>query len=120
MAKEFVIGIDIGGTNTKFGIVDRNGNILQQGRIRTDAHENAEDFIPERFLAPNEAIRKYYHPFGAGPRMCIGNHFALMEITLILAKMVHNFDFKLVPNQKIEAQPMITLKPKYGIQLMKL
>lgn len=78
------------------------------------------EFIPERFLTHNPATRKYYHPFGAGPRMCIGNHFALMEITLILAKMIYYLDFKLVPNQKIEAQPMITLKPKYGIKLMKL
>jgi cytochrome P450 len=85
-----------------------------------DLWENPLKFQPERFLTPNEATRKFYHPFGAGPRMCIGNHFALMEITLILAKMIHHFDFKLVPNQKIVAQPMITLKPKYGIQLMKL
>lgn len=85
-----------------------------------DLWENPLEFLPERFLTPNEATKKYYHPFGAGPRMCIGNHFALMEITLILAKMIHYFDFKLVPNQKIVAQPMITLKPKYGIQLMKL
>lgn len=47
MAKKFVVGIDIGGTNTKFGIVDRNGVIVEQGRMRTDAHENAEDFIEE-------------------------------------------------------------------------
>lgn len=85
-----------------------------------DLWEKPLEFIPDRFLTPNEATRKYYYPFGAGPRMCIGNHFALMEIMLILAKMIHNFDFKLVPHQKIEAQPMITLKPKNGIQLMKL
>lgn len=82
--------------------------------------DNPLQFKPERFLTPNEATRKYYHPFGAGPRMCIGNNFALMEITLILAKMVHAMDFKLVPGQKIVAQPLITLKPKHGIKLMKL
>jgi glucokinase len=47
MIKDYAVGIDIGGTNTKFGIVDRKGNILEQGRMRTDAHENAEDFIEE-------------------------------------------------------------------------
>lgn len=82
--------------------------------------EDAESFQPERFLENNEATRKYYHPFGAGPRMCIGNHFALMEITLILAKMIHNFDFKLYPHQKIEVQALVTLKPKNGIKLTKL
>lgn len=47
MTKDYAVGIDIGGTNTKFGIVDRKGNILEQGRMRTDTHENAEDFISE-------------------------------------------------------------------------
>jgi len=82
--------------------------------------EDADGFRPERFLTPSEATRKHFHPFGAGPRMCIGNHFAMMEITIILAKIVATLDFKLVPGQKIEAQPLITLKPKYGIKLMKL
>jgi glucokinase len=49
MTKDFAVGIDIGGTNTKFGIVDRKGNILEQGRMRTDAHENAEDFIEDLY-----------------------------------------------------------------------
>lgn len=85
-----------------------------------DLWEAPLEFKPERFLTPNEATRKYFHPFGAGPRMCIGNNFAIMEITLILAKMIHAIDFKLVSGQKIVAQPLITLKPKYGIKLMKL
>ncbi|QNA46563.1 ROK family protein [Lacibacter sediminis] len=49
MIKDYAVGIDIGGTSTKFGIVDRKGNILEQGRIRTDIHENAEDFIEELY-----------------------------------------------------------------------
>jgi glucokinase len=44
---EYAIGIDIGGTNTKFGIVDRKGNILQQDRALTNQHESAQDFIEE-------------------------------------------------------------------------
>ncbi len=44
---EFSIGIDIGGTNTKFGIVDRHGKILQQDRVLTNQHEAIEDFIKE-------------------------------------------------------------------------
>lgn len=50
MTKDYAVGIDIGGTNTKFGIVDRKGNILEQGRMRTDTHENAEDFIAELYV----------------------------------------------------------------------
>lgn len=82
--------------------------------------DEADVFKPERFLENNEATRKYYHPFGAGPRMCIGNNFAMMEITLILAKMIYHFDFKLYPYQKIDVEPLVTLKPKYGIKLIKL
>jgi glucokinase len=47
MEKKYAVGIDVGGTNTKFGVVDRNGNILQQDRMRTDTHENAENFVTE-------------------------------------------------------------------------
>ncbi len=106
------------------GVAIKKNETVVQSIIAMHKHpdlwENPLEFKPERFLTPNEATRKYYHPFGAGPRMCIGNNFALMEITLILAKMIYALDFKLVPNQKIVAQPLITLKPKYGIKLMKL
>lgn len=44
---EFKIGIDIGGTNTKFGIVDRNGTILNQDRMLTNENESVEEFIEE-------------------------------------------------------------------------
>ena len=50
---DFAIGIDIGGTNTKFGIVDRNGKILRQDRILTNKHEAIQDFI-------NELLEKLY------------------------------------------------------------
>lgn len=43
----YAIGIDIGGTNTKFGVVDRNGHILEQDRMSTAAHEDVEEFINE-------------------------------------------------------------------------
>ena len=49
MIKDYAVGIDIGGTNTKFGIVDRHGLIVEQGRMHTDVHENAEDFIEELY-----------------------------------------------------------------------
>jgi glucokinase len=44
---DFAIGIDIGGTNTKFGIVDRHGHILKQDRLLTNKHEAVQDFIDE-------------------------------------------------------------------------
>jgi cytochrome P450 len=56
-------------------------------------------------------------PFGAGPRMCVGNHFAMMEMQLLLAVLVRQFDFELVTSHAVEPEPLITLKPKYGIKL---
>ncbi len=78
-----------------------------------------ETFRPERF-GPD--FKKEMHPyaflpFGGGPRLCIGNAFAMMEMQLALSKLVKRYDFELIPNQKIELQPLITLRPKYGIKM---
>ncbi|GIV34131.1 MAG: cytochrome P450 [Chitinophagales bacterium] len=58
--------------------------------------------------------RFLYIPFGAGPRTCIGNHFALMEMHLINALLSQRVEMELVSRQ-VEAVPQITLKPKGGI-----
>ncbi|MCC6724291.1 MAG: cytochrome P450 [Saprospiraceae bacterium] len=81
--------------------------------------ERPNDFYPEHFNAEVEKERPKmaYMPFGAGPRMCIGNHFALMEMQLLLALLVREFDFELVAGHRVEPEPLITLKPKYGIMM---
>lgn len=56
---EYAIGIDIGGTNTKFGIVDRNGNILEQGRLLTNEPDGVEDFINVLFEKLEPLVKKY-------------------------------------------------------------
>ena len=77
------------------------------------------NFVPERFLdkAHPLANSEAYFPFGAGPRMCIGFYFAIMEITVVLANLFYHFDIKLVENQQIEFEPLVTLKPKFGMQV---
>lgn len=84
-----------------------------------DLWESPETFNPDRFAPENSKTRSSasYLPFGAGPRMCIGNHFAMMEMQLLLPLLLKNFDFELVKNQQIELEPMITLRPKHGIQM---
>ncbi len=79
--------------------------------------QNPEVFDPNRFSKENKKqhIPFAYSPFGGGPRMCIGNNFAMMEMQLVLAAMLRQYDFELVPNQKVESQPLITLRPKNGI-----
>jgi cytochrome P450 len=49
--------------------------------------------------------------------MCIGFYFATMEITIVLAQLLFHFDFELVETHKVEFEPLVTLKPKYGIKL---
>jgi glucokinase len=49
MEKTYTVGIDIGGTTTKFGVVDRQGKILEQGRVPSNKHENVEEFIEDLY-----------------------------------------------------------------------
>jgi cytochrome P450 len=49
------------------------------------------EFIPERFLDENIKFSKNYFPFGAGPRMCIGNNFAMYEMILAIIALVEQF-----------------------------
>jgi cytochrome P450 len=76
-----------------------------------------EKFDPERFLPENAKDRhKFaYLPFGGGPRLCIGNNFALMEMQLILATLGQLFKPRLKEGFKIDVEPAITLRPKYGM-----
>ncbi len=74
-------------------------------------------FDPNRFSAEGKARRaKFtYFPFGAGPRQCIGESFAWMEGVLILATLAQRWKLRLAPGHRIEPQPLITLRPKYGM-----
>ena len=76
-------------------------------------------FWPERWAGGLERTlpRGTYFPFGAGPRVCIGQQFALMEARLLLASLVSRFRFALVPGQKVEAEMAVTLRPKPGLRM---
>lgn len=79
-----------------------------------------ERFDPARFSPENEpSIPRYaYIPFGAGPRVCIGNSFAMMEAHLILATVAQRFDLALAPGQKLDLNPQITLSNKGGMRMV--
>lgn len=83
----------------------------------SDLWEEPERFNPDRFSKENKKLHTpfAYSPFGGGPRLCIGNNFAIMEMQLVLATLLRRYDFELIPNQKVESQPLITLRPKNGI-----
>jgi cytochrome P450 len=76
-------------------------------------------FDPERFTADAKSKRaKFtYFPFGAGVRQCIGESFAWMEGVLVLATFMQKWSLRLVPGQRVEPQPLITLRPKYGMRM---
>jgi len=74
-----------------------------------------ECFDPLRFDVRKQIVQFSYFPFGGGPRHCIGEQFAKMEITMILAELLRRFHLTLVPGQVIEPEPLITLRPKHGI-----
>lgn len=77
-------------------------------------------FDPERFSAENKMHRAKltYFPFGAGVRQCIGESFAGMESTLLLATLAQKWKLKLVPGHRVEPEPLITLRPKFGMNMI--
>jgi cytochrome P450 len=80
-------------------------------------YEQPERFIPERWTSEMEkALPKYaYFPFGGGPRVCIGNGFALLEARLILATIAQRWQLVLESDPMPIPEPVITLRPKHGI-----
>ena len=80
-----------------------------------DLWEKPDDFDPERFSPDKE--RNYssqYFPFGAGPRKCIGNNFAMFEMMMVVSEILTGWTIKPVKSN-IEIEPLITLKPKKPI-----
>ena len=77
-------------------------------------------FDPERF-APEQVKNRHrfaYFPFGGGPHLCIGETFALTEMTLVLAMVAQRFSLELVPGARVEPAPLVTLRPRDGVPMM--
>jgi cytochrome P450 len=81
--------------------------------------EEPERFDPERFSpARSEGRPSFaYFPFGGGPRICIGNTFAMSEAQLVVATVAQRYRLRLVPGHPVQLQPLITLRPRHGIQM---
>ncbi len=76
--------------------------------------DNPNAFIPQRFLSGPAPDRFAYLPFGVGPRVCIGAHFALVEATLALAKIVGRFRIDLLSTQPVMPMGVVTTQPDYS------
>lgn len=81
---------------------------------------NPDVFDPERFSPENEPHinKRAYIPFGAGPRICIGNSFAMMEARLLLATLARAWHFELAPDQVVAPVRQFTLRPRYGMRMV--
>jgi cytochrome P450 len=103
-----------------------DGYLLKQGGLaifsiynihhHPDFWQQPEQFDPERFLS-DESRRFSFMPFGTGERICIGNHFALLESQLLLSMILQHFDVHLVNQEEAEIEMAVTLKPKGGMPI---
>ena len=77
-------------------------------------------FDPDRFTpeAKSRRSKLTYFPFGAGFRQCIGESFAWMEGVLLLATIAQRWKLRLVEGHRVEPEPLITLRPKYGMRMI--
>lgn len=82
--------------------------------------DDPERFDPSRF--ERDKLKSYhpyaYYPFGGGPRLCIGQQFAMVEMQLSLMELIKNFNFKLKEGHPIEMSPLVTLRPAHGLKMI--
>jgi cytochrome P450 len=82
--------------------------------------KDPDTFDPERF-SPERSVDRpkfVYLPFGAGPRQCIGNQFALIEAHLSVATLAQRYRMQLVKGHRVEPWPLITLRPRFGMPMI--
>ncbi|MFB0841106.1 cytochrome P450 [Paenibacillus oleatilyticus] len=111
--------VEIGGNTYKPGDTLMMSQYVMHRR--PDYFEEPERFKPERFAG--DLLKKIpafaYFPFGGGPRVCIGNNFALMEAALLLATIGSRYTHRLTPDHPpVEPEPLVTLRPKGGLQMI--
>jgi cytochrome P450 len=77
-------------------------------------------FDPDRWTEEAKAARPRfaYFPFGAGPRICIGEQFAWLEGALVLATLARRWRPRLAPGHRVALQPSITLRPRGGMRMV--
>lgn len=118
MVRMAIEDAEIGGYRIPAG----SGVAISQYVVHRDPRffDAPDEFRPERWEGDlAKRLPKFaYFPFGGGPRICIGNSFALMEASLVLATVAQKFRLSLVPGQRVEPLPSITLRPKNGIAMI--
>jgi cytochrome P450 len=118
MARMNVETVSVGG----YEIPPRSTLLASQWVMHRDArfYEQPEQFMPERWLDGLESRLPpgAYFPFGDGPRRCIGQGFAQLETALVIAAIAQKFRFRLKQGFPVVPEPLVTLRPKYGIEMI--
>ncbi len=118
IGREAVETVELGGYKIRAGTTV----LMPQWVVHRDGRwfPEPEAFRPDRWTKRSmERLHRYaYFPFGGGPRVCIGNNFALMEATLILATIARQYRLDLAPDANIALLPTITLRPAHGVKVV--
>lgn len=111
MAREATTDVDAGDLRIPAGV----NVIMCQYVVQHDARwfREPNQFRPERWLGDEckELPRFAYYPFGGGPRVCIGQHFALLELVLVIARITQTVSFERERDAGFQLSPVITLRP---------
>ena len=117
LARETVEPCEIGGYQLHPG----STVVLSQWITHRDPryYDDPEVFRPERWLdgLVDRLPPGAYFPFGDGPRRCIGQGFALLEAAIVTATIAQKFSFRMVPGHTVVPEPLVTLRPRHGIQM---
>jgi cytochrome P450 len=118
IGREAIEPVELGGYRIPAGTTV----FMSQWVVHRDSRwfDEPEVFRPERWEGGLiQRIHRYaYFPFGGGPRICIGNNFALMEATLILATLAQKFRLILAPDAVVTPLPTMTLRPAHGVKVL--
>src|SRR5260221_2450307 len=94
---------------------------MWQWVVHRDARYFAEpeSFEPRRWSGDlaKQLPRYAYFPFGGGPRLCIGNAFAMMEAVLLLVTIVRRLRLAPVDDRRLQLYPSVTLRPRHGVHM---
>jgi cytochrome P450 len=109
--------LEVGG----IAIPENTHVLVSQWVVQRDARwfPEPERFRPERWLSgETQGLPRFaYFPFGGGPRVCVGQHFALLELLLVVARVMQATRFEAVPGEDLELGPVVTLRPRGPVRL---
>jgi cytochrome P450 len=118
VGRENIEPVELGGYTMPVGTTF----FMPQWVIHRDARwfDDPDAYRPERWEGGLvQRLHRYaYFPFGGGPRICIGNNFALMESALILAAVAQKFRLRLADDARVTPLPTMTLRPANGVKMV--